>query len=215
MKWFKVDKSKSRKPKSGTWEKWKTFLAIECNNQCVYCAISDAHFGGLWAFHVEHYKPKSTYAKLENDIRNLFYACAVCNVFKGDEWRANPKDDHSVEAFPNPSKHDFNDLFAIKNGVLEGKYRASKYVIERLYLNRPHLIRERRIYVLQRRLEEIDKYIAMFKGRVKEIRNLELKNLAIDILASVSDLWRDFVNFRDLSPYFQEEMKRKRARKKK
>lgn len=99
---------------TGKYSDWKPILAEEGFHQCVYCALPDATFGER-NFHVEHYKPKSRakFKHLENDIRNLFYACPACNVFKSDSWPRAPKKDHSVEAYPDPSKCDYCELFKL------------------------------------------------------------------------------------------------------
>ena len=149
MKWKRISKKNTSQPTRGVYSDWKHILAEEGFHQCVYCALHDATFGER-NFHVEHYKPKShpKFKQLENDIRNLFYACPVCNVFKGDSWPRAPKSDHSVEAFPNPSECDYNSLFKISLRTKEvtGKFVASKYLVTRLHLNRAQLIIERRIF---------------------------------------------------------------------
>ena len=61
-------KEKTQQPTKGKYSDWKEILAEEGFNQCVYCAIPDACFGGIRNFHVEHYRPKSKFKKLENNI---------------------------------------------------------------------------------------------------------------------------------------------------
>ncbi len=149
MRWKRVSKEKASQPTTGKYSDWKHLLAEEGFHQCVYCALHDATFGER-NFHVEHYKPKSRskFKHLENDIKNLFYSCPVCNVFKSDSWPRAPKKDHSVEAFPDPSKCDYNELFEINVITKEvtGKFIVSKYLITKLHLNRAQLITERKIF---------------------------------------------------------------------
>lgn len=150
MKWKRVPKENTSQPSNGRYSDWKHILAEEGFHQCVYCALHDATFGER-NFHVEHYKPKShrRFRRLENDIRNLFYACPVCNVFKGDSWPRAPKNDHSVEAFPDPSTCDYSELFEVSltTKEIKGKFIASKYLVAKLHLNRAQLITERRIFI--------------------------------------------------------------------
>src|SRR5690606_2049579 len=111
-------------PKHGSkYSDWKPELAREGFHQCVYCTISDASFGGIRNFHVEHYKPKglAQFAHLENDFSNLFYACAICNTFKSDDW-TDPVDDYSVGCYPDPSKKSYAELFNVdySSAVVDG-----------------------------------------------------------------------------------------------
>jgi hypothetical protein len=146
MKWRKANKENCTQPKKGTYKDWKNEVRAHCFEQCVYCCISEARFGGVRNFHVEHYKPKSLFKQLENDIRNLFYACSICNVFKGDDWPGDPAEDHTAVAYPDPSKVDYSEIFDIDEATftVNGKFSASKYMAERLFLNREQLILERR-----------------------------------------------------------------------
>jgi hypothetical protein len=169
MKWKRIPKENTIQPASGKYSDWKHILAEEGFHQCVYCALHDATFGER-NFHVEHYKPKSKYKfrHLEHNIKNLFYACPVCNIFKGDSWPRAPKVDHSVEAYPNPSKCDYSDLFdvTVATGEIRGKYTASKFIVVRLHLNREQLITERRIFYNDSRMTEL---IAYFEAVWKDL----------------------------------------------
>ena len=106
MKWIRICNAERSQPSSGSYREWKPQIARDCSHQCVYCAIIEARFGGIRNFHVEHYRPKSRaeFASLENVITNLYYACAICNGFKGADWPATPKSDHSVPAYPDPAE---------------------------------------------------------------------------------------------------------------
>jgi len=172
MKWKLVSKKGSSQPTTGTYTDWKSLLANEGFHQCVYCALPDAALGGERNFHVEHYKPKSKakFKHLENKIKNLFYACPICNVFKSDKWPATPKKDHSVAAYPDPSKIDYNILFQVSEltGTITGKFVASKYLIESLHLNRPQLIFERRIYSADERSLKIVQSVRSYLKRLQE-----------------------------------------------
>jgi 5-methylcytosine-specific restriction endonuclease McrA len=123
MNWKRIPKENSPQPSTGKYSDWKHQLAEEGFHQCVYCALHDATFGER-NFHVEHYKPKSIYRfkHLEHVFSNLFYACPVCNVFKGDSWPGAPRKDHSVEAYPDPAKCDYSKLFedAQYSGQIKG-----------------------------------------------------------------------------------------------
>lgn len=74
MNWKRIPKENSSQPSTGTYKDWKELLSVEGFHQCVYCSISEAEFGGIRNFHVEHYKPKSlpAFASLVNTYTNLF-----------------------------------------------------------------------------------------------------------------------------------------------
>src|ERR1051325_1197957 len=153
MKWKRVAENRTQ-PTAGTYADWKTQIANDCHQQCVYCAISESRYGGLDNFHIDHFKPRSKFEELEQIITNLFLACAICNRFKSNDWPSEPLEDHSHPAYPDPASYDYNDLFEIESETLliKGKHPATVYVTEKLYLNRPQLIIERRSFLLEERL---------------------------------------------------------------
>lgn len=148
MKWFRILKENAIQPQTGSYRDWKAQLAEEASHQCVYCAIPDAAMGGIRNFHVEHYRPKSRFPALENIYTNLFYACPVCNTFKSNDWPAEP--DFETRCYPDPSVNDYGQLFIIdlQSGEIQGNVVASRYMVERIHLNRGQLILERRLHTL-------------------------------------------------------------------
>lgn len=163
MRWSLVVKSKS--PSKGTYRDWKPKLATDCRCRCVYCCIHEAGFGGYRNFHVEHLRPKSKFKSQENKYSNLFYACAVCNALKGNDWPKAKQLDPGVVCYPDPSIVDYSTLFSVGGDAsVAGTTVAGKYLVERLYLNRPQLRMERRhsgvLAELEREMSEIDAVIA-------------------------------------------------------
>ena len=158
MYWRLIDKSKTKRPTTGGYAAWKPELAEEGFHQCVYCAIDDNTFGGIRNYHVEHYRPKSLaqFKHLKDEFTNLFYACAVCNGFKGDDWKDNDSDALGLIGYPNPSQIDYADIFVVDDtsGLVTGKVVSSKYIAKRLCLNRPQLISYRRRRAIDRKREE-------------------------------------------------------------
>src|SRR5947207_2527252 len=112
MRWTQVDRTRAAFPTRGSYKTWKPIIRVHCYYQCVYCAISEASFGGERNFHVDHHRPQKKFKKLRNDPKNLLYTCCVCNCFKGDDWPAEPTHDHSLEAYPDPAAYDYNMLFS-------------------------------------------------------------------------------------------------------
>jgi len=201
MNWRIVDKSKTKQPSIGKYSKWKEILAKEGYNQCVYCSTKDHRLGGIRHFHVEHYKPKSKFPKLENTITNLFYACPICNVFKGNDWfvlTGNLSD----KQYPNPSIYNYDNLFSIKpNGVIEGKNKCGKYIINKLALNRRQLLIDRKFTMLLKGYGSLkDEYHEIVHALINES-----SEEAKVILRKLIDAYQKVINKKDImfesSPY--------------
>jgi hypothetical protein len=194
MKWKLIDKSKTAAPALGTYKDWKELLAAEGHNQCVYCCISESGFGGRRNFHVEHYRPKSIYPKLTNRIENLFFACGICNVFKSDDWPSEPIDgDLTFPHYPDPSRTDWSVFLENENGtgVVSSAHLTGRYLIERLYLNRPQMITHRRLYHV---IQEVRVLIAGFAALddvsvISKDQLLRMNKLLLQLLGLTTSLW--------------------------
>lgn len=217
MIWRRVEKELGSKPNKGDkYSDWKEFLAEEGFFQCVYCAINENNFGGMRNFHVEHYRPKSIerFKKLENDLTNLFYACSICNCFKGSHWEEEPDEDFNNFAFPDPSKVDYSTLFEIdfEKGIISPKTNTSTFLIHRLFLNRPQLILERQNFNLSRELGSILKETEKKENRLFELASegdkqaLELIRKSKQIIQNILQLLNVESSIR---PYSESDIKRK------
>lgn len=163
MRWRIVNKTPGFQPTVGTYSDWKGILAVEAQNQCVYCSIHENHMGGIRNFHVEHYRPKSKFDNLTNDYSNLFYACPICNVFKSNDWPNDPPNqDLDIIYYPDPSIDDYSLLFDVdfNLGLIKGKNTRAEYIVNKLYLNRPQLITNRRLLVLNDQLSRISPLVS-------------------------------------------------------
>ncbi len=184
MKWpIFIGKSRVQ-PATGRWHDWKQVIADDCEGRCIYCAIAEARFGGIRNFHIEHLRPKVRFPDLENDIRNLYLACAICNVLKCDDWPTDPAADHSVPAYPDPSVVDYNSLFEVVSETHEiaSPTVAGTYVIERMLLNRAQLILERRLNAIQTLIADFNEWI---DGSLNSLSPTELRD-AVEILNDIS-----------------------------
>ena len=161
MKWSIIQKTPNPTVESYGYRhpRVKEFVRQEGGLRCVYCAIHENALGGVQAFHVEHYRPKSKFPALENALSNLFYSCPICNRFKSNDWPAEPQSSLGNSSYPDPSVVDYAILFGVnsKTGLVSGIKIASKYMIERLFFNRPQLILERRQYFLDEELQQLIK----------------------------------------------------------
>ena len=210
LKWRKVIKGTLVQPEKGTYSDWKPLLAKEASNQCVYCAIHDSALGGIRNFHVEHYRPKSLFPQFTNTFDNLFYACPICNTFKGDDWPNEPSDDFSNDCYPDPSAHDYNIFFDVdvKNGLISGHTTTSRYLTEKLYLNRNQLILERRSQTLRNRENELVATLASLcdvLGSMSDIQANALLAKCVKVLSRISSLKNHLYN---ITPYDPQDIKR-------
>ena len=214
MRWAKIRNSERTQPSSGMYRDWKPQVARSCSLQCVYCAISESRFGGIRNFHVEHYRPKSRheFAHLENVITNLYYACSICNGFKGPDWPAEPKPDYSNPSYPDPAETDYNELFNVNTPSFEltSRYPAGTYVIERVFLNRPQLLSERRLSEFLAWAQQVPEDVMALFDRLtasaaSSERDLLLRDLC-DLLAELSGNYHSLMTAR---PYKPEDIKRR------
>ena len=204
MQWPNLVGKSRIQPVTGRWHQWKQEIANHCGGQCVYCAISEGRFGGIRNFHVEHFRPKVKFPALENDIRNLYLACAICNVLKCDDWPAEPAADHSLTAYPDPSVADYNMLFTVSPATYElGSFTvAGKYVIERILLNRAQLVLERRLAATLRRLDEFEAWV---NTSLNDMTSEEMK-ATVAVLLKISTVKTDALRAR---PYQDLDTKRR------
>jgi hypothetical protein len=205
--WYRIDKNSLPWPSTGTYRDWKPQLADEGHHQCVYCSISEASFGGLRNFHVEHYKPKAVFPEFENEYGNLFFACAICNSFKRDDWPGECDQDLSEMAYPNPASVNIGDYIDVNSvdGEVTGTRNATKYLIERLFLNRPQLILERRTGHAFARLDEMREHLSRVADQTRDVQLLQ------EIVRRVNRVAALFGEYRRAIPYKNEDTKRNAA----
>lgn len=207
MKWLRIPKEKAVQPQTGSYKdrEWKEQLAAEGFHQCVYCAIPDAAMGGIRNFHVEHYRPKSRFVDLENVFTNLFYSCPICNTFKGNDWPADP--DHEINCYPDPSISDYAELFTINlnSGEIYGEVTASRYMIEKIHLNRGQLILERRLQNLLNRAASLRGEIQQLVKHLSDQNGSNFLHRYISILEDMHDL-RD--RLQTITPYQSRDVER-------
>ena len=186
MNWKQIDRD-SRKQRQGEYSEWKQEIADTCFNQCVYCAINEGLWGGIDHYHIDHFRPHSIdrFKELINTITNLYYSCPICNRFKSNDWPNDP-DDLDIACYPDPSDHDYSELFGFDptNFSINGKNEAAKYIIIRLYLNRPQLIYERREQLLKLRAITL----------VDEVKQLNSKLENVILLRKSTNLLADIAN---------------------
>lgn len=212
MNWIKIQKNDKNKSRKGTYSDWKPELAEEGSHQCVYCAISESRFGGIRNFHVEHFKPKSLkrFKKLENKWSNLFFACAICNTFKGSDWKPNPDNKGLRICYIDPSKTDYSEMIEIdwNSGKIEGKNMAMRYMIEKIFLNRPQLQFERRRFFLSLLLEELNCFYESVQNQIQKKNDKELVSLYLDFVNTLLDSRKIEKKIYEAIPYEDKDVRR-------
>lgn len=222
MNWRRIPKESTPIPSRGTvYSDWKTELAVEGIHQCVYCTIIESSFGGIRNYHVEHYKPKglSKFAVLENTFSNLFYACAICNSFKSDDWPADPKHDCSIDCYPDPSLKNYGELFLVDRttALIGGKNVTGTYILNKLYLNRPQLIINRKEIIIEQKYQLLIKEIQEQKLALFElIQNGSMQALELlkELDNSLQSLELIFHAKDTSAPYTSNQTKRPAKKKK-
>jgi len=185
MNWRLIVKDPQKQPSEGTYKDWKEQIADECFHQCVYCSIHENPWGGIDHYHIDHYRPKSIirFKHLENDICNLFYACPVCNKFKLNDWPGEPDDLQKI-CYPDPSITNYQTLFNLDmtNYSISSSYISGQYLINRLYLNRPQLVYERREGTLKQLGAQLINEITTM---LKNCEDIAIINKALTIINDV------------------------------
>ena len=191
----------------------KEFLRQEGGLRCVYCAVHENALGGIQAFHVEHYRPKSKFPALENTLSNLFYSCPICNRFKLNDWPAEPHRLFGNSSYPDPSSVDYSTLFKVNksNGSIAGEYIASRYIVERLYFNRPQLILERRQYSLDEELNELNKEHSSLIQDLGKQTDKKSRSYLTRLSALNSKLTQLLIDLRKIPSYEISDVSRKRS----
>lgn len=207
MNWKQIDRDK-RIQHEGIYSDWKQQISNDCYNQCVYCSIHEMPWGGIDHYHIDHFRPQSKFEGLVNIITNLYHCCPICNKFKSNDWKNEPNDLNTI-CYPDPSDYNYTELFNLDTSsfTLEGKYLASSYLINRLYLNRPQLVYERREHFLNLRYKLI---IKETEKLILKCEDNDLKNETIKTLISISQF---MLSRAKVPPYKLEEIKKPKKSK--
>lgn len=180
----------------------KMHLRAEGGQRCVYCSINESILGGYQFFWVEHHKPKSVDSSLEDDLSNLFYSCQICNRFKSNDWPNDPDTAFALCCYPNPTVVDYKTLFDISgDGQLSGVYTASKYLVERIYLNRPQLIMERRRVALQSRHTQLNEEARSLAERLAAKGDEESTRILLEMVKLGQDAQALNTKLETIPPY--------------
>lgn len=123
----------------------KRLVRVRFVNRCAYCRTAE----GLTATHfeIEHIEPRA--AGGETIFANLCLSCPMCNRFKSDSLLAvDPITATSVPLF-HPQLQLWQEHFAWSDDATEiiGRSPVGRATIGALRMNRPAMIRVRRMWV--------------------------------------------------------------------
>jgi len=125
-------------PAYATYKRYKPFLRIEFDRQCVYCRMPDTTRENY--FGADHYRPKSLFPSLSAEYSNLYYCCNQCNARKGDYWEPHSRSNRFV---PNPCDHVMWNHLRFRGGTVEARTDTGRFAAELLDLNDPSVVQQR------------------------------------------------------------------------
>lgn len=139
------------------------------NFSCEFCGITETDVGGELT--VDHFQPKSK--KGSDNLENLIYACARCNLYKADCFPENKFDQKLWNPHEESSEAHF---LLLPSGELFALSETGKFTIYRLRLNRPQLIENRRQKQIQ---AEEDLLLARYQGLTELLMRMFQQHLEL------------------------------------
>lgn len=123
----------------------KQRIRAQFSDCCAYCHT--AEYLTVVIFEVEHIIPQVASGKTELD--NLCLACPTCNRHKATRQTAFDPQTRTVVPLFHPQRNRWSDHFAWSedNTMIVGLTAIGRATIEALKMNRPQLVRVRRMWV--------------------------------------------------------------------
>jgi hypothetical protein len=120
-------------------------VAAQARHRCGYCLSQEEVVGT--AMEIEHIIPEALHGPTEE--RNLWLACGACNKRKGDRIAARDPATMEVAVFFDPRQQVWHEHFAwVDHGVrVVGLTPTGRATVAALHLNRPPLLRARRLWI--------------------------------------------------------------------
>lgn len=144
----------------GGYRSFRPFVREDFFRQCAFCLVAELLAGGEEDFELDHFRPKHRFPELLNDFYNLYYSCHPCNHIKRDSWPPPSLEEQGI-CFVDLCKEDFATHFRVeKDGTWNGLTNPGKYTIDKLNLNRQHLV------ILRGLLERLG--IHIHRGKISE-----------------------------------------------
>lgn len=126
-------------------EQLRRQVAERADQRCEYCHSSELVTGG--PFHIDHVRPEVLGGATE--VENLAYACARCNLHKGQRTRSHdPVSGRSAPLF-NPRKQRWarHFIWSPDGTRVIGRTRTGRSTVIALQMNHPIIVRARSLWV--------------------------------------------------------------------
>lgn len=123
----------------------RELVAQQAGRRCGYCLTAEEVVGS--PMEIDHLVPEAQGGLTVEE--NLWLACSGCNTFKGDRTAAlDPLTSESVALF-HPRRHRWQEHFAwtASGEYIVGQTAIGRATVAALRLNRPLLVRARRLWV--------------------------------------------------------------------
>jgi hypothetical protein len=120
-------------------------VAEQGQYRCGYCLTQERVVGV--AMDIEHIIPEALGGPTEE--QNLWLACSLCNSHKGDKLTARDPHTNEVVQLFNPRQDAWERHFRWADGgaLIEGYSATGRATVIALQLNRPALVRARRLWI--------------------------------------------------------------------
>ena len=124
----------------------REFVARRALYRCEYCHSHERFSAD--SFSVDHILPRARGGP--TDAANLALACQGCNNHKFTATESRDPQTDEVAPIFNPREDEWSDHFAWNADLdqIEGRTPTGRATVERLRLNRPHLVNLRRVLKL-------------------------------------------------------------------
>jgi hypothetical protein len=123
----------------GDYRSFRPFVREDFSGQCAFCLFPELLAGGEENFELDHFRPRRLFPELLNDFYNLYYSCHPCNHIKRDSWPPQTLEEQGIR-FVDLCKEDFASHFQVEHGIWHGLTKPGEYTIDKLNLNRQHLV---------------------------------------------------------------------------
>jgi len=128
------------------YSEYRSLVRDDFQECCAYCLLHEDWAAGQENFELDHFRPSFLFPSLEKDFYNLYYACHPCNRLKGRAW-PEPSLEAEGYVFLNFCAEAFSSHFSEDaDGSWKPLSRRAEYTLERLRLNRKHLVRIRLLF---------------------------------------------------------------------
>jgi HNH endonuclease len=129
------------------YSRYRPYVREDFAECCAYCLLHEVLVGGEENFELDHFRPQALaeFSHLRNDFYNLYYACHVCNNLKGGRWPGRSQEESGygfVDFCADPFSAHFEDR---GDGFWVPLSRRAEYTLDKLRLNRTHLVRIRQL----------------------------------------------------------------------